>query len=140
MLVLLALVAGLSITEATGVTQFTASVIRVVTGEGVLVIEVDDPEVSITIDGRDLVITGAGPKEVRLQPGEYQVRATKDGEPVKTELVTITRGGREMVRVTQETAGSHADSNKELDDSLQAAEYAHRNESPVPQIKDAFVG
>lgn len=100
-LVLVALFASLGITEATGVTQFTATVIRIVTGEGTLVVTVDDPAVSVTIDGRDIVITGAGPKEVRLKAGEYRLRANKNGKPVPIdqELVAITRGGREVVNV-----------------------------------------
>ena len=53
---------------------------------------------SITIDGEDLVITGAGPQEVRLKPGQYQVQAAKGGQIVKQELVTIERGGRQVVR------------------------------------------
>jgi formylglycine-generating enzyme required for sulfatase activity/predicted Ser/Thr protein kinase len=101
-LILVTLVGSLGLTEATGVTRLTASVIRVVTGEGTLVIEVDDPQVSITIDGDDLVITGAGPQEVRLKPGQYQVRAAKDGQVVKQELVTIQRGGQQVIRVALE--------------------------------------
>lgn len=98
-LILLAVVAGLGLTEATGVTRLTASVIRVATGEGTLVVEVDDPTVSVTIDGRELVIAGAGVKEVRLRPGQHRVDASKDGQPVTTEMVTIQRGGRQVVRV-----------------------------------------
>jgi len=101
-IVLLALVGSLGITEATGVTHLAATVIRIATGEGTLVIEVDDPTVKVSIDGEDVSIRGAGVEELRLRPGEYQFRATKDGEPIKTELVTISRGGREVVRVTME--------------------------------------
>jgi WD40 repeat protein len=45
------------------------------------------------------VITGAGPREVRLKPGQYEVQATKGGQLVKQELVTIERGGRQVVKV-----------------------------------------
>ena len=103
-IILLTVVGSLGLTEATGVTQLTASVIRVVTGEGTLVIEVDDPQVGITIDGDDLVITGAGPQEVRLKPGQYRVQATSGGQLVKQELVTIQRGGRRVVSVSLEDA------------------------------------
>ncbi len=100
-LVLLALFASFGITEATGVTQFAATVIRIVTGEGTLVVTVDDPAVSVTIEDQDIVITGAGPKEVRLKAGEYRLRANKNGKPVPIdqELVAITRGGREVVNI-----------------------------------------
>ena len=48
------------------------------------------------------IITGAGPHQVSLQPGSYPVLATKNGQPVKVdqEVVTISRGGRQVVRVS----------------------------------------
>ena len=62
-------------TEATGVTNLRATVIRIFTPEGTLVVEVDDPAVKVTIEGDGgLVITGAGLQEVRLQPGSYKVQ------------------------------------------------------------------
>jgi WD40 repeat protein len=104
--VVLVVFGGLGLTEATGVTKFVPSVVRIVTGDGTLVVEANDPDVSVTVDGQDLVITGAGPREVRLRPGTYQVRASKDGVPVPLDpgLVTITRGGKQVVKVSREGA------------------------------------
>jgi len=99
---LVVIAATLGMTEATGVTQFSSTVVRVVTGEGTLIIEIDDPDVQVSLDGEELSISGAGLKEIKLRPGQYQFRATKDGEPLKTELVSITRGDRRIVRVTHE--------------------------------------
>ena len=101
-LILLVLVGSLGISEATGVTRLAATVIRLATGQGTLVIEVDDPTVKVSIDGQDVRITGAGVGEVKLRPGQYRFKATRDGRPLKEELVTITRGGREAVRVALE--------------------------------------
>jgi len=101
---LVLIAATLGMTEATGVTRLSSTVVRIVTGEGTLVIEVDDPEVQVSLDGEELSITGAGLKEIKLRPGQYQFQATKDGEPLKTELVSITRGDRLIVRVTRESA------------------------------------
>jgi serine/threonine protein kinase/tetratricopeptide (TPR) repeat protein len=101
-IVLLALGVSLAVTEASGVTHLATTLLRIATGSGTLVVEVADPQVSITIDGDDLIITGAGPREVRLKPGQYQVQATKGGQVVKQELVTIERGGRQVVRVALE--------------------------------------
>ena len=92
----------LGLTEATGVTDFHGTVIRLFSPEGTLVVEVDDPAVSVKIDGSDIVITGAGAKEIRLQPGRYAVEASKNGKLVQQKLVTVTKNGRETVRVSQE--------------------------------------
>jgi tRNA A-37 threonylcarbamoyl transferase component Bud32 len=100
--VILTTLAVFGSTEATGVTQLAGSVIRIVTGEGTLVINVDDPTVQVSLDGEVLTIKGAGVEQVRLRPGQYQFTATKDGRPVKQELVSITRGGRKVVTVSRE--------------------------------------
>ncbi len=80
------------------------TVIRLFSPEGTLVVEVNDPGVSVNIDGADLVITGAGVKEIRLKPGNYTVEARKDGRFVKQELVSVTRNGRQFVRVSREAS------------------------------------
>jgi WD40 repeat protein/tRNA A-37 threonylcarbamoyl transferase component Bud32 len=101
--ILLVLLGGLALTEATGVTRLATTVIRVFTTDGTLVVEVEDPSVNVTIEGEGgLVITGAGPQEVRLRPGSYRLQATKDGKPVKQEVVTITPGGTRVVRISLE--------------------------------------
>jgi hypothetical protein len=94
--------AGLGVGEATGVTGVRGTVIRLFSPEGTLVVEVEDPGVSVAIDGGDVVITGAGAKEIRLKPGQYKVEASKDGKVVSQELVTVARNGRQVVRVSKE--------------------------------------
>ncbi len=106
--VLLALV--LSVSEATSVTHFVPTIVRIVTGEGSLLIEVDDPSVSVTLDGQDITITGAGIHELKLRPGTHKFIATKNGQPIPLDrnLVTIIRGEKQIVRVRLEpdvTAG-----------------------------------
>src|SRR5262249_35824958 len=55
--VLVALLAALGATEATGVTSIRASVIRIFTPEGTLVVETDDPAVKVVVEGDgDLVL------------------------------------------------------------------------------------
>jgi hypothetical protein len=94
---------GLGMSEATGVTDVRGTVIRLLSPEGTLVVEVDDPGVSVAVDGGDVVITGAGAKEIRLKPGQYKVEASKGGKLVRQELVTITRNGWQVVRLSKET-------------------------------------
>lgn len=100
--VLLLLGSALGFTESTGVTNMRGPVIRLFAPEGTLVVEVDDPGVAVTIDGSDIVITGAGLKEIRLKPGDYTLEASKDGKVVRRELVTVAKNGRQVVRVSRE--------------------------------------
>jgi WD40 repeat protein len=100
---------GLVVTEASGLTQikqWAATVLRVSTSQGTLIVEVDDPQVQVTVDGEEIAIHGAGPQEVRVKPGEHRIQAMKDGKtvPVDKDLVTISRGGKQIVRVRQENA------------------------------------
>jgi hypothetical protein len=101
---LVLLCAGLAAGEATGVTDVRGTVVRLFSPDGTLVVEVDDPGVSVSVDGADVVITGAGVKEIRLKPGQYKVEASKDGQVVRRELVTVTRKGRQVVRLSKESA------------------------------------
>jgi hypothetical protein len=50
-----------------------------------------------------VVITGAGPKEIRVKHGSYRVPAVKDGKVIKKELVSISRGSKQIVRVSVES-------------------------------------
>jgi mono/diheme cytochrome c family protein len=98
---------GLGLTEAAGVTSLAATVIRASTPDGTRVVEVDDPQINVTIEGDGgVVITGAGPKEIRLKHGNYRVLADKDGKAIKKELVNISRGGTQIVKVSVESAGA----------------------------------
>jgi tRNA A-37 threonylcarbamoyl transferase component Bud32 len=97
------LAVGLSLSEATGMTNVHGGVIRLLSPEGTLVVEVDDPSVSVTVDGSDVVITGAGAKEIRLKPGQYKVAASRDGKVVRQELVNVSRNGRQVLRISKES-------------------------------------
>lgn len=70
--ILLVLFTCLGLAEATGITNVRGTVIRLFSPDGTLVVEVDDPAVSVSIDGEDMVITGAGAKEIRLKPWPIQ--------------------------------------------------------------------
>jgi serine/threonine protein kinase len=100
--VLLLGLSGLIVTEAAGVTDVRGTVIRLFSPEGTLLVEVDDPGVSVTIDGEEIIITGTGMKEIRLKPGQYQVKASKDGKTVREELIRIERNGKRAVRISRE--------------------------------------
>jgi Leucine-rich repeat (LRR) protein len=66
----------------------------------------------VTVDGGDVVITGAGVKEIRLKPGQYKVAASKDGKVIRQELVTVSRNGRQVVRISKEAEPAGRVANK----------------------------
>ncbi|HEX3148211.1 MAG TPA: serine/threonine-protein kinase [Gemmataceae bacterium] len=105
--VLLLMCGSLVVAEATGVTRLGSTVVRVFTSNGTLIVDVDDPQVKVTLEGDGgLIITGAGPQEVRLRPGTYKLMANKDGKVVREEWVSISRGDRRVVTVSRETGGA----------------------------------
>lgn len=109
--ILLCLVGGLGFSEAAGITSLRAAIIRIFTPDGTLIVEVDDPGVKVTIEGDGgIVIAGAGLEEIRLRPGKYKVLANKEGKrvPLERELVSIAKGGREVVKVKLEVPAGEA--------------------------------
>ncbi|MGC8640583.1 MAG: protein kinase domain-containing protein [Isosphaeraceae bacterium] len=99
---LLVAMAGLGASEASGLTQvseFVATVLRIKTPEGTLVVNVDDPNVKVDVDDETVIIGGAGPQELRLQIGKHHVQASRNGQTVKDEMVTIMKGKKEIVSI-----------------------------------------
>ena len=95
---------GLGITEAAGVTSvgdFLGIILRLKTPEGTLIIEIEDPDVEVAFDGSEVVLSGVTRNELRLRPGKYQYRATRNGEPLESEWITIERDGKTVVRIRQ---------------------------------------
>jgi hypothetical protein len=73
------------------------------TNRGTLVVDVDDPAVTVRIVGDELNIHGAGPQVVSLKPGVYQVQAADvygTTVAVEPQIVTIERNGKQIVKVT----------------------------------------
>jgi hypothetical protein len=135
------LVVGLGLGEATGVTDVRGTVIRLFSPEGTLVVEVDDPGVSVAVDGTDVVITGAGAKEIRLKPGQYQVEASKDGKLVRRELVTVSRNGRQVVRVSKESVPlSDAEARQNSVAALPAPEQVKAVAQRLKELNPGFDG
>jgi hypothetical protein len=128
------LVAGLGVGEATGVTDARGAVVRLFSPDGTLVVEVDDPGVSVAVDGADLVITGTGVREVRLKPGQYAVEASRDGKLVRRELATVTRNGRQVVRVGKE--GEPPSEAQEWERSVAALPAGQQIEAVARRLKE----
>jgi formylglycine-generating enzyme required for sulfatase activity len=70
-------------------------------------------------------------EELTLRPGKYQIEATKDGQQVKRELVSISRNGRTVVRMSLES--SHAAA-RSKDPATGAGWHGWPAEAPSPAI------
>jgi hypothetical protein len=100
-LVMLAL-AGLGASEAAGLTQvtdFVATILRIKTADGTVVVKVDDPAVKVQIDNDVVIIGGAWPQEIRLRTGLHRVLATRNGQPVRDDMISIMKGKKEIVTI-----------------------------------------
>src|SRR5262249_45445799 len=90
--VLLALLAGLSLGEAAGITNLRGTLIRLISSEGTSVVEGETPCLRADLNGEQLVLTGAGVRGIPLKPG-YEMRETKEGKLLRQELVIVTKNG-----------------------------------------------
>ena len=100
-------VVGLGVSEASGLTkvsEFVATVLRIRTADGTLVVKVDDPNVKVEIDGDTVVIGGAGPQEVR-SPRRDAPRPGDEERPAGPRRDGHDRAGREGDRQHREGAG-----------------------------------
>jgi serine/threonine protein kinase len=98
---------GIGLTDALGVTNVidrVATTLRIRTPHGTLVVEVNDPAIDVQVegDGEKITIRGAGIHELTLKPGAHIVSATRAGEQFDLETITVSRGDRKVLRITQE--------------------------------------
>jgi thiol-disulfide isomerase/thioredoxin len=85
------------------------AVIRIGTGDGTLVVRVDDPDISVQVEKGEIVITGAGPKELRLKPTDLKPHGSVGGTPEET-VVSITRDGKKILDIRLDTRAPAAGS------------------------------
>ncbi len=72
------LAVGVGFSEAAGLTNLQALVVRVTSPKGNLVVEIEDPDATVSIDGTELKLTGAGTHSVELTAGEYKLNTERD--------------------------------------------------------------
>ena len=104
-LLLMVVTIGLGAARAGGLPaleSLVATVFQIKTSEGILKVQVDDPDVKLKVNGEELVLTGTGPQEFRYRPGPHQLVAIKNGVAVKDEIVVIKRGDKEIVTISRE--------------------------------------
>lgn len=93
------------ISDAVGLTAvsetFMGIILKLTTSEGTLVVEIEDPNVEVAIDGDELIVKGIGKHPIRLKPGKHQATTIREGVAAEQEWVSIESGGREVLRVMQ---------------------------------------
>ncbi|HWE36298.1 MAG TPA: protein kinase [Isosphaeraceae bacterium] len=93
---------------ASQVKEFVQTVLRIKTAHGTLVLNLDDPNIKVRVDGEDVVLDGAGPNTITLSPGSHDLRAsTGDGREAGM-LVTIERGDKKVASIRHEPSGQPA--------------------------------
>ena len=90
-----------------------ASSSRMRTKEGTLVVEIDDPDVTVQVlseEGKVQIERKAGKEtiEISVDPGKHRLRLQKDGMEVFAKEFTIASGGREIIRAKLEPAAPTA--------------------------------
>jgi serine/threonine protein kinase/multidrug resistance efflux pump len=103
---LLVLLSGVFVlAETTGTTKVLetiATVLRIKTPGGTLVLEVYDPEMKVQIDGESLTIHGPGVQSITIKPGSHRVETYKGQGRVSSEWITVSRGDKVQVKVGRE--------------------------------------
>lgn len=97
---------------------FGGTVIRFATNKGVLVIEVNDSKVEITVKQNGVEVFDKSTErrfELTAGTGEIEVYEPASGLKLATKRFTLTRGGRETLNVIQELAKAKAELDPELD-------------------------
>jgi WD40 repeat protein len=142
--VLVLALGGLGVSEVTGgteLTNFIATVLRIRTPTGTLVVEVDDPQVDVNVDedGKEITISGAGVHEVKLRAGQHRLKATKEGVSLQDEIVSISRGGKQIVKVSMEGDKATAAKKASAQDELLRERDAHqRAEVELQALRERY--
>ena len=83
------------VAEGTGTTKIVdtiATVLRIKTPSGTLVLEVYDPGAVVSVDGEFVRIKGLGLSSVTLEPGGHRVDKIDGKGNTSTEWISIHRG------------------------------------------------
>jgi serine/threonine protein kinase/formylglycine-generating enzyme required for sulfatase activity len=98
MLLAAGVLGGILVTTLIGL--LAAGVFKVKTKEGILIIEVNEPNAEVYVDGEKVTVSwdASGKKtEIQVKPGTHQIELMKDGFTAEGERVTLAEGGHEIV-------------------------------------------
>ena len=89
-----------------GLLVVAAILVKIKTSQGILVVEVDQPNATIMVDGEKVTVTSPATKEVaevRLKDGKYGVSVAKSGFQTTTPReIVIKAGQREEIKIHME--------------------------------------
>ena len=86
----------------TKVLDTIATLLRIKTPGGTLVLEVFDPKLSVQVDGQSVTIRGPGTQTITMNPGSHRVDTVDAQGSVSSEWITMSRGDKVLVRVGHE--------------------------------------
>ena len=133
----LSIFAFLGAGELTGKTKVIPTVIKLVKGEATLVVEVNDPNIGISLNGEEIVLSGIGPHQIRITPGKYHLQARKDGRPIYSEMITLSRNGHKQVSIGWEPIGSDIVDKPPISEGKQVNENTgteHHQDKPIGTV------
>ncbi|MFL5241602.1 MAG: protein kinase domain-containing protein [Gemmataceae bacterium] len=82
------------------ISLWAAGMFKVKTREGVLTVEVNEPDAEVFVDGEKVTVSwdASGKRtEIRVKPGTHQIELKKDGFIAEGERVSLAEGGHEIV-------------------------------------------
>ena len=94
---------------------WAAGVFKVKTREGILVLEVNEPDAEVFVDGAKVSVTwGKGEKggrtaTVNVPPGEHKIKVSKEGFSVAARKLTFKEGEREVFKARLEARDAPAE-------------------------------
>jgi serine/threonine protein kinase len=107
MLIAAGVLVGILFTTLVGL--WAAGVFKVKTKEGTLIVEVNEPNAEVYVDGEKVTVSwdDSGKKtEIRVKPGTHQIELKKDGFTAEGQRVSLTEGGHEIVSARLERMAS----------------------------------
>jgi WD40 repeat protein len=103
---------------------WASGIFRVKTRDGVLVVEVNEPNADVYVDGEQVTVTwGDGGKkaEIHVKPGTKRVEVKKDGFSAHGEEVALEDGGRRLIAARLEPTPGRPASPSEVSPPPEAA-------------------
>lgn len=84
---------------AIAVVALLSVVILLTTSNGTLRIEVNDPQIEVSVKGTDIVLKGVDKEEISLAPGEHTLHVTRGDFEFDTDSLVLKKGESILVKV-----------------------------------------